>query len=714
MKSKRLEASVSPQTLAAVCLTQKARPVDSGNAAGETPTAAVGTTALSRKPIRIRGPFIRSRRRGETTFWWCGTTRWKRKSWDDGGMKRVVDGKWLVASCGSPSPCPLPKERVPAGAAMGGAERGCCDGHANLDKPVERGLVSREKASAFAKSFGATSKMRRRGWGCAIFAYYGGFSGLVQIRVIPTKSDLSASPRRRGYEDWRRVETVESIVVVCFMIFRVYLLLEMKLALILTFSPWEKEQQGTRWEYRWSWMGRLVRLSQGRSNRVKPSQTSGGMKLALILTFSPWEKEQQGTRWGYRWSWMGRLVRLSQGRSNRVKPSQTSGGMKLALILTFSPWEKEQQGTRWEYRWSWMGRLVRLSQGRSNRVKPSQTSGGMKLALILTFSPGRRNSKGRDGGSARWSWKGRLVRLSQGRSYRVTPSQTSGGMKLALILTFSLREKEQQGTRWEYWWSWMGRLVRLSQGRSNRVKPSQTSGGMKLALILTFSPWEKEQQGTRWEYWWSWMGRLVRLSQGRSNRVKPSQTSGGMKLALILTFSPWEKEQQGTRWECRWSWLGRLVRLSQGRSNRVKPSQTSGGMKLALILTFSPWEKEQQGTRWEYRWSWMGRLVRLSQGRSNRVKPSQTSGGMKLALILTFSPWEKEQQGTRWECRWSWLGRLVRLSQGRSNHRERKKEEGKRKKASRYQAAVKLSQGQSNHWGGLTFCLWKPYLLDGD
>ncbi len=39
------------------------------------------------------------------------------------------------------------------------------------------------------------------------------------------------------------------------------------------------------------------------------------MGLALILTFSPWEKEQQGARWDYRRCWRGR-------QSDPVKPSE--------------------------------------------------------------------------------------------------------------------------------------------------------------------------------------------------------------------------------------------------------------------------------------------------------------------------------------------------------------------------------------------------------
>ena len=52
------------------------------------------------------------------------------------------------------------------------------------------------------------------------------------------------------------------------------------LALILTFSPWETEQQGPRWECRMSWRGRAVRVNQAQSNRVKP----GGLTTPLCAS----------------------------------------------------------------------------------------------------------------------------------------------------------------------------------------------------------------------------------------------------------------------------------------------------------------------------------------------------------------------------------------------------------------------------------------------
>ena len=63
------------------------------------------------------------------------------------------------------------------------------------------------------------------------------------------------------------------------MIFPVQQLVEMKFALILTFSPWEKEQQGPSSDCRIGLLGRPVRLSQGLLNHGEVEVQGSKFKL---------------------------------------------------------------------------------------------------------------------------------------------------------------------------------------------------------------------------------------------------------------------------------------------------------------------------------------------------------------------------------------------------------------------------------------------------
>jgi hypothetical protein len=223
---------------------------------------------------------------------------------------------------------------------------------------------------------------------------------------------------------------------------------------------------------------------------VKPFQLNLFPKLsgiALILTFSPWEKEQVSSGSGIASTRPANAVAgISSGRRmihpllegegrGEVKPFQLNLFPKLsgiALILTFSPWEKEQVSRGSGIASTRPANAVEgISSGRRmihpllegegrGEVKPFQLNLFPKLsgiALILTFSPWEKEQVSRGSGIA-----------------STRPANAVEGISSGRRMIHPLLEGEGRG----------------------EVKPFQLNLFPKLsgiALILTFSPWEKEQ-----------------------------------------------------------------------------------------------------------------------------------------------------------------------------------------------------------------------------
>ncbi len=84
---------------------------------------------------------------------------------------------------------------------------------------------------------------------------------------------------------------------------------------------------------------------------------------------------------------------------------------------------------------------------------------------------------------------------AESRSSRIKPNQTKSNLSKSSVFE-----------------------VQANQAQSDSVKP--LGWKMGLALILTFSPWEKEQQGSCSECRTSWLGQPVKVCQTESGRRK--------------------------------------------------------------------------------------------------------------------------------------------------------------------------------------------------
>ena len=355
--------------------------------------------------------------------------------------------------------------------------------------------------------------------------------------------------------------------------------------------------------------GGAVRACQTRSKPVKPLgrfKVQGSrfketewleIWLALILTFSPWEKEQQGLRWGVLDELAGAA---SQTRSKPVKPL---GRFKetewleiwLALILAFSPGRRNSRGSAvGAERVGWdgqpdsvkAGQTIGAVQSSKFKVQGSKRPNGWRFGSPSPFPlPLERVSDGAaPEGAGRVGWDGQSDSVKAGQTIGAVQSSRFKVQRDRMVGDLARPHPDLlprgEGTAGAA----LGGAGRVaSDGQSGSVKAGQTIGAvqgdrMVGDLARPHPDLLPRGEGTAGAA----LGVLDELpgpaSQARSKPVKPlgrfKETEWlEMWLALILTFSPGEKEQQGLRWECWTSWLGRPVRLGQSRSNHWDSSK---------------------------------------------------------------------------------------------------------------------------------------------